>query len=94
MSAGCRRRWRPACAAAGSRAPPNFAPRVQTAHKMITGGIPFLLGELASQLVLSGEADAIRADVRARDRGARGDRPPEPLPASTSPRTIWRRSCG
>ena len=44
--------------------PANFAPRVQTAHKMVTGGIPFLLGELASELVLSGEADAIRADVR------------------------------
>ena len=44
--------------------PANFAPRVQTAHKMVTGGIPFLLGELASQLVLSGEADAIRASVR------------------------------
>ena len=34
--------------------PANFAPRVQTAHKMVTGGIPFLLGELASRLVLSG----------------------------------------
>ena len=44
--------------------PANFAPRVQIAHKMITGGMPFMLGELASQLVLSGEADTIRADVR------------------------------
>jgi DNA-binding transcriptional MocR family regulator len=44
--------------------PANFAPRVLTAHKMITGGIPFLLGELASELVLSGHADAIRANVR------------------------------
>jgi len=44
--------------------PANFAPRVQIAHKMVTGGMPFMLGELASQLVLSGAADAIRADVR------------------------------
>ena len=57
--------------------PANFAPRVQTAHKMVTGGIPFLLGELASELVLSGEADAIRGKCAPRDRGARSDRAPE-----------------
>ncbi|MVA97796.1 aminotransferase class I/II-fold pyridoxal phosphate-dependent enzyme [Nitratireductor sp. CAU 1489] len=45
--------------------PPHFAPRVQMAYKMLTGGKPFLLAELAAQLVLSGEADAIRARVRA-----------------------------
>jgi len=55
--------------AAGMRAgwvacPAHFASRVQTAHKMITGGIPFLLAELAAQTVLSGQADAIRAKVR------------------------------
>jgi DNA-binding transcriptional MocR family regulator len=55
--------------AAGMRAgyvacPAHFASRVQTAHKMMTGGIPFLLAELASQIVLSGQADAIRAKVR------------------------------
>ena len=44
--------------------PANFAPRVQTAHKMVTGGMPFLLAELAAELVLSGEADAIRQAVR------------------------------
>ncbi|MBX3577091.1 MAG: PLP-dependent aminotransferase family protein [Rhizobiaceae bacterium] len=54
--------------AAGVRAgwvacPAHFAPRVQTAHKMVTGGIPFLLAELASRLVHSGSAEAIRADV-------------------------------
>ena len=44
--------------------PANFAARVQMSHKMVTGGMPFLLGELAAELVLSGEADAIRQKVR------------------------------
>lgn len=56
--------------AAGVRAgwvacPPHLAPRVQIAYKMLTGGNPFLMAELAARLVLSGEADAIRARVRA-----------------------------
>lgn len=50
--------------------PPPYASRVLTAHKMITGGIPFLLAELAAQLVLSGEAfdihDRVRAEIGAR----------------------------
>lgn len=55
--------------AAGVRAgwvscPANFQSRIQTAHKMMTGGSPFLLAQLAAELVLSGEADAIRDDVR------------------------------
>lgn len=41
--------------------PPHFAHRIAVAHKMTTGGMPFLLAELCSRLVLSGEADAIRA---------------------------------
>jgi DNA-binding transcriptional MocR family regulator len=49
--------------------PANFAPRVQTAHKMVTGGIPFLLADLAAEMVLSGEADSIRADVRRENAG-------------------------
>jgi DNA-binding transcriptional MocR family regulator len=44
--------------------PPHFATRVLTAYKMLTGGKPFLLAELAARMVLSGEADAIRARVR------------------------------
>jgi DNA-binding transcriptional MocR family regulator len=44
--------------------PASFAPRVQTAHKMVTGGIPFMLAELAAEMVLSGEADTIRDQVR------------------------------
>jgi DNA-binding transcriptional MocR family regulator len=56
--------------AAGIRAgwvacPPNFAPRILTASKMLNGGTPFLLAEMAARLVLSGEADAIRARVKA-----------------------------
>lgn len=45
--------------------PPHFAPRVLTAYKMLTGGKPFLLAELAARLVLSGEAEAILAKVKA-----------------------------
>lgn len=40
--------------------PPHFAQRVRIAHKMMTGGLPFLLAELCAQLVLSGEASRIR----------------------------------
>jgi DNA-binding transcriptional MocR family regulator len=63
--------------AAGLRAgwvacPPNLAPRILTAQKMLTGGMPFLLPELAARLVLSGEADRIRSRVRA-EIEARGD---------------------
>ena len=56
VSAGVRAGW-VAC-------PANFAPRVQTAHKMVTGGMPFLLAELASRLVHSGATAAIRDKVR------------------------------
>jgi DNA-binding transcriptional MocR family regulator len=45
--------------------PPHLAPRVLTAYKMLTGGKPFLLAELSARLVLSGEADTIRANVKA-----------------------------
>lgn len=41
--------------------PPHFAHRIAVAHKMATGGMPFLLAELCARLVLSGEAAAIRA---------------------------------
>jgi DNA-binding transcriptional MocR family regulator len=40
--------------------PPHFAHRIAVAHKMATGGMPFLLAELCGRLVLSGEAAAIR----------------------------------
>jgi DNA-binding transcriptional MocR family regulator len=33
--------------------PPNFANRVSTAHKMITGGKPYLMSEIGARLVLS-----------------------------------------
>lgn len=57
VSAGVRAGW-VAC-------PPHLAPRVQTAHKMVTGGLPFLLAELAARLVLDGSAETIRSKVRA-----------------------------
>ncbi|MDQ6433111.1 PLP-dependent aminotransferase family protein [Mesorhizobium sp. LHD-90] len=44
--------------------PAHMAPRVQTAHKMVTGGLPFILAELTAQLVNSGQAEAIREKVR------------------------------
>lgn len=43
--------------------PPHLAQRVRIAHKMVSGGLPFLLAELAARLVLSGTAEAIRAKV-------------------------------
>jgi DNA-binding transcriptional MocR family regulator len=57
VSAGVRGGW-VAC-------PANFATRLITSHRMITGGMPFLLADLAARLVLSGHAAAILAKVRA-----------------------------
>ncbi len=45
--------------------PPHLSARVLTAHKMVTGGLPFLMTELGAQLVNTGEADAVSAKVRA-----------------------------
>lgn len=56
VSAGIRGGWM-AC-------PPHMAGRVLNAHKLITGGKPFLTSELAARLVLSGHADAIRRQAR------------------------------
>lgn len=39
--------------------PPLYAPRVRIAHKMMTGGLPFLLAEVTARLVLSGEAERL-----------------------------------
>ncbi len=55
--------------------PTHFAPRVRIAHKMLSGGQPFLLAELAARLVLSGDAAAIRhrclTEIGAREAIAR-----------------------
>ena len=55
--------------------PPHLAQRVRIAHKMVSGGLPYLLAEVAARLVLSGTADAIRsqvcAEVGAREARAR-----------------------
>jgi DNA-binding transcriptional MocR family regulator len=45
--------------------PAHLAPRVMTSHKMVTGGMPFMLADLAAKLVISGGAAVIRAKVRA-----------------------------
>jgi DNA-binding transcriptional MocR family regulator len=44
--------------------PANLAPRVQIAHKLMTGGMPFMIAELSARLVLSGAADSIRQASR------------------------------
>ncbi|MEK1891389.1 MAG: PLP-dependent aminotransferase family protein [Phyllobacterium sp.] len=43
--------------------PPHLSARVLTAHKMVSGGVPFIMTELGAQLVNTGEADAIRNEV-------------------------------
>ncbi|MCM2476988.1 PLP-dependent aminotransferase family protein [Rhizobium sp. CG5] len=52
--------------------PPHFSQRIRIAHKMVTGGIPFMLAEICARLVLSGEAAAIRRkcidEINARQR--------------------------
>ncbi len=45
--------------------PLSHAQRIYTAHKMLTGGISFLLSELSSRLVLSGAADEFRQKILA-----------------------------
>lgn len=62
VSAGVRGGW--------VSCPPHLAQRVRIAHKMMTGGLPFLLGELNARLVSSGAAERIwrlcRAEIAAR----------------------------
>lgn len=52
--------------------PPHFSQRVRIAHRMMTGGIPFLLAELCARLVVSGDAEEISArcaqEIRERER--------------------------
>ncbi|ESX82030.1 MULTISPECIES: PLP-dependent aminotransferase family protein [unclassified Mesorhizobium] len=40
--------------------PPAYRHRIRVAHKMMTGGLPFLLAEVGSRLVLSGQAAEMR----------------------------------
>ena len=55
VAAGVRGAW-VAC-------PAHFSQRVRVTQKLVTGGLPFVLAELAARLVLSGAADRIRAKV-------------------------------
>lgn len=57
VSAGLRSGWI-AC-------PPGTLTRVINAHRLLTGGAPYVLKETAARLVLSGEAAKIRSRVRA-----------------------------
>jgi DNA-binding transcriptional MocR family regulator len=40
--------------------PPAYRHRIRVAHKMLSGGMPFLLAEVGSRLVLSGQAGELR----------------------------------
>ncbi|MCY1306505.1 hypothetical protein D9M70_563690 [compost metagenome] len=55
--------------------PPHFSQRIRIAHKMVSGGLPFILAELCARLVLSGSANILRAkgieEIRAREAIAR-----------------------
>ncbi|WP_276118200.1 aminotransferase-like domain-containing protein [Pararhizobium qamdonense] len=55
--------------------PPHFSQRIRIAHKMVSGGMPFLLAELCARLVMSGEAASLRTrcidEIRAREQMAR-----------------------
>ncbi len=55
--------------------PPHFAQRIKVTHKMITGGLPFILAEACARLVQSGQAHEIRkastAELAIRERLAR-----------------------
>ena len=55
--------------------PPHFSQRIRIAHKMVSGGLPFILAELCARLVLSGSAAILRSkgidEVRAREAMAR-----------------------
>ncbi|MBO6895582.1 MAG: PLP-dependent aminotransferase family protein [Roseibium sp.] len=44
--------------------PLSHAQRIYTAHKMLTGGISYLLSELSTRLVLSGAAEDFRQKIR------------------------------
>ena len=60
FSAGIRGGWA-AC-------PPRIAHQVATTHKLMTGGCPFWLMELAAELVLKGHAEAIRKKIQAENK--------------------------
>ncbi|QFY60237.1 PLP-dependent aminotransferase family protein [Rhizobium grahamii] len=55
--------------------PPHFAQRIKVTHKMITGGLPFILAEVGARLIESGKAHEIRqacvAELSARESLAR-----------------------
>ncbi|MGO7427521.1 aminotransferase class I/II-fold pyridoxal phosphate-dependent enzyme, partial [Rhizobium ruizarguesonis] len=42
--------------------PPHFAQRIKVTHRMITGGLPFILAETCARLVESGTAHEIRKE--------------------------------
>ncbi|RWD60099.1 MAG: PLP-dependent aminotransferase family protein [Mesorhizobium sp.] len=50
--------------------PPAYRHRIRVAHRMTTGGLPFLLAEVGTRLVMSGQAGEIRkrciAEIQAR----------------------------
>ena len=75
MSAACPRPSPPASAAAGCPARRISRRACRSSHKMVTGGMPFLLGELAAEAgaVRRGRRDPRQA-CAARSKGARRSR--------------------
>lgn len=73
--------------------PPHFTHRVAVAHKMTTGGMPFVLAELSARLVLSGEAETLRErcleEVNARLRLARSNLAGFDLRSQTNIPFVW-----
>ena len=57
VSAGLRTGW--------VSCPPGFTTRIANAHRLLTGGGPFILEETSARMVLSGAAAAVRSRVQA-----------------------------
>ena len=74
--------------------PPHLAPRVQIAHKMVTGGLPFLLAELSARWCCPARpttsARSARDEIEAREAIARRDlrRPRLPVAHKRAP-FLW-----
>lgn len=73
--------------------PPHLSQRVRIAHRMMTGGIPFLLAELCARLVMSGDAAAISArcatEIAEREKIVRAHLPGQDYRSSPEIPFLW-----
>ena len=60
VAAGIRSAW--------ASCPPAYVRSLPVAHKMLTGGMPFMLAETAARIVLTGEANTIARSVQRENR--------------------------